>query len=300
MAPLIILMYALFASSFSLGKVLVSFTTPLFLTGIRMFTAGIILIAYQFFWKGHRFHIHLKYWWLYLQIIVIGIYIAYGLRFWGLEYLSSSKTALIFNASPFFAAIYSYFFFDERITLKQWIGLIIGFLGLIPILITSSGTEQKIGEFLFISWPELAVLAAVAFQSYGWVIVRKLIKFEKLTPMAINGITFFFGGLLALITSPFIEGIRPIEDWPQFIGLLAVVIVISNIICYNLYGHLLKTYSLTFVSFAGFLVPIFAGLYGWGFLGETITWHFYASIAIVLFGLFLFYQDELTKTPEYY
>jgi drug/metabolite transporter (DMT)-like permease len=55
----------------------------------------------------------------------------------------------------------------------------------------------------------------------------------------------------------------------------------------------MKHYTATFISFAGFIVPIFAGLIGWGFLNEKITWHFYASCLIILFGLYLFYQDEL-------
>ena len=54
MAPLIILMYALFASSFTMGKILVSYGPPIFLTGIRMFIAGSILLIYQYFWLGVR------------------------------------------------------------------------------------------------------------------------------------------------------------------------------------------------------------------------------------------------------
>ena len=40
--------------------------------------------------------------------------------------------------------------------------------------------------------------------------------------------------------------------------------------------------------------PLFSALYGWGLLHETITWHFFASGAIVLVGLYLFHKDELT------
>jgi len=56
---------------------------------------------------------------------------------------------------------------------------------------------------------------------------------------------------------------------------------------------LLKTYTTTFLSFAGFMSPFFAAFYGWVWFGETTTWHFYASSVIVFVGLALFYQDEL-------
>ncbi len=269
-----------------------------------MFLAGSILLTYQFLWKKECIYIKKKHLWLYAQIIFLGIYAAYVFRFMGLKYLTSTKTAFLFNSSPFFTAIYSYIFFNDRMTKKQWLGLIIGFLGLIPILLTSSPIEQEWGEIFFISWPELAILIGVALHSYSWIVVRKLVKEKAHTPLIVNGITMFGGGIVALITAPLIEGfapiVKPLEHIVPFLGWLSFVVIISNIICYNLYGHLLKKYSATFISFSGFLVPIFAALYGWGLLSEKITWQFYVSSLIVFIGLYLFYQDELKSKPKYY
>lgn len=299
MAPLIILMYALFASSFTMGKVLVGYAPPIFLTGIRMFIAGSVLLIYQYFWVGVRRKISPSHFFLYAQIIILGIYAAYGLRFWGLKYLSSSKTAFLYNASPFFSAIYSYIFFDEHMSRRQWLGLIIGFLGLIPILISTSGSEQQVGELFLISWPELVVLLSVALHSYSWIVVRKLVRYKDQPPMFVNSITMLIGGALALITSPIIETRPPIHDMSKFLLVLAAVIIVSNIICHNIYGYLLTRFSATFISFAGFQVPIFAALYGWSFMNETISWHFYVSTMIVFLGLYLFYKDELKKTAQW-
>lgn len=304
MAPLIILMYALIASSFSMGKVLLTYASPIFLVGIRMSLAGSILLTYYLVWSKKHLSIKEKHYSLYLQIIVLGIYTAYIFRFFGLKYLTSSKTAFIFNSSPFFTALFSHLLLGDTITKRQWLGLIIGFLGLIPILISSSPIEQEWGEFFFISWPELAVICAVALHAYSWLVVRKLIKDKAHTPTMVNGVTMFCGGLLALATAPLVEGIesftKPFEHVVPFLGWLLFIVIVSNVICSNLYGHLLKKYSPTFLSLCGFLVPIFAVLYGWGFLGEKISWHFYASCAIVFVGLYLFYQDELKDSPSYY
>jgi drug/metabolite transporter (DMT)-like permease len=75
------------------------------------------------------------------------------------------------------------------------------------------------------------------------------------------------------------------------------VVIVSNLLCHNLYGHLLRHYTATLLSFAGFLTPIFAALYEWMLRGTIITWHFYASCIIVFIGLYLFYQDELRIKP---
>jgi len=295
---LIILLYALFASSFSMGKILLRYTEPIFLTGSRMFIAGLILLAYQYFWPTAYFRFKKKHWKLYAQITLFGIYFNYILRFWALNYLPSSKTSFFYNFAPLISALYSYMIFNERLTKRQWIGLSIGFIGMIPLLMGTSPGEQKSGEWFFISLPEIAVLCSVALHSYSWIIVRKLVREKSYSPMMVNGLCMTFGGLLALVTSPFVEGIFPVTNVSSFFGWLILVILISNIICHNLYAHLLKQYTVTFLSFAGFLSPIFASLYGWAFLQEKITWNLYVSGAIVLIGLYLFYRDEREAIPD--
>lgn len=291
---LIILMYALYACSFPISKVLVQYAPPFFLTGIRMSLGGAILLIYQYIWQHEHFRLKVKHIKYFAQIILIGIVLHYSLRYWAMQYLPSSKAAFLFNFSPFMSSFYSYLIFKERMTKKQWLGLAIGFLGLIPIIVSSSPAEARVGEWFFISWPELAILACVALHSYTWIVVRKLVRFKNYSPIMINGVSMFCGGLIALLISTFVEGFYPVTNSPNFFLWLGVIIVTSNIICRNLYGFLLKKYTATFLSFAGFLSPLFAALYGWGLLGEKITWHFGLSAAIVFIGLYLFYKDEIT------
>lgn len=292
---LILLLYGLFGSSFPISKILLGYKVgSIFLTGIRMFIAGSILLIYQYGYAHEHFVFRRRNLWYYLQIIFFGIYLTYILRFWGLARLPSAKTAFLFNVAPFFAAFYSYISFREKLTRQQWIGLTIGFIGLIPILISSTQPEKQWTEFLFISWAEFAVLAAVACQSYSWIIMRRMIREKAYAPTMINGMTMFIGGIFALVTAYFFEPVTPVDNPSAFLSFLALVIVISNIICHNLYAHLLRRYSATFLAFAGFLGPLFSAFYGWLFLAEVVTWHFYLSAAIVFVGLYLFYQHELT------
>ena len=294
---LIIFLYALFGSSFVLGKMLLAYTTPLFLTGIRMTIGGLILLTYLFFYAHEQFVFKRKHIWWFAQMIILGIYVTYTLRFWALNYMPAAKTNFIYNLSPFMSAIFSYFLFKEILSFKKWIGLGIGCLGLIPILLSSSKPEQMIGEIAFISWPELAVIISVATHTYSWIIMRKLVKEKSYSPMMVNGISMTCGGLLALFTSFFVDGFAPIAPGHvgYFFGILSLVILISNIICYNLYGYLLKHYTAVFLSFSGFLGPLFTAIYGWILLGERVGWYFYTSCIVVFFGLFLFYQEELQE-----
>ena len=294
---LIILLYALFGSSFPICKVLLQYTTPLFLLGSRLLVAGPILLMYHSFVNKKRIYFKWKHFSYFAQLTVFGMYLNYLIRFWGLQDLPSSKVSFLFNLSPFFSALYSYLIFNERMTRLQWLGLAIGFTGLIPIMFTTTLAEQKLGEFLFISWQELAILTSVALHSYCWILIRKLVKDKAYTPMMVNGISMTCGGLMALATSMYVDGPFPVTNVAGFLKWSVVIILISNIICHNLYAFLLRRYSATFLSFAGFLSPLFSALYGWGLLGETISWHFFASAVLVFIGLYLFYTHELKSDP---
>jgi len=75
-------------------------------------------------------------------------------------------------------------------------------------------------------------------------------------------------------------------------GYSLLLVLIANIIGYNLYGYLLSRYSATFLSFAGFMTPLFAALLGWIFLSEPVSWHFFATMIFVVFGLYLFHERK--------
>jgi len=62
-----------------------------------------------------------------------------------------------------------------------------------------------------------------------------------------------------------------------------------------MYGTLLRKYSITFLTFAGFLCPLFGTFFGWFFREETITWHYWVSLSAITAALFIFYREELKQ-----
>jgi drug/metabolite transporter (DMT)-like permease len=217
-----------------------------------------------------------------------------------LQYLTAFKTCFIYSLSPFLAALLSYFVFSEALSPKKWLGLFIGIAGISPVLIAQSSSEMQAGNFFIFSWPELALIVATLSSAYGWILLKQLVQENNFTPIMANGLSMLIGGVMALIHSGFVENWDPLpvtEFLPYFECAIALL-VISNLICYNLYGSLLKRFSATFMSFAGFTTPVFTAILGWIFLGETITWLSVFSGIVVFFGLTVFYQDELNYVPK--
>jgi drug/metabolite transporter (DMT)-like permease len=291
----VFLLYALFASVFTIGKSGLSYAQPFFFVGSRMTMAGILILIYQYFFNYKNFKLEKKHIWKILQLAIFNIYFTNVFEFWGLKYLTSFKTCFIYNLSPFVSALLSYFIFKEKISFKKGLGLAIGFTGFLPIFLTQTSIEETTGQFFFFSWAEMAVMLAVFCSVYGWILLKQLVKENNYSPFMANGLSMFFGGIMALGHSAAIETWNPfpVVSYVSFFECAIALIIISNFIAYNLYGHLLKTFSATFVSIVGFSTPIFTAFFGWLFLGEVVTWPFYASVIIVFAGIFLFYQEEL-------
>lgn len=298
--PLVILLFALFASLFTLSKSALEFSEPFFLIGSRMTFAGIILLAHQCIFNRKSFKIKASHVIPLMMLGLVSIYITNIAEIWGIQFMSSAKACLIYSLSPFVAALFAYLMLNETLTLKKWIGLIVGFIGLTPILFTQSSSTDLVKDLLFFSWAELSLIVAVFASVYGWILLKKIVNEFQYSPMMANGISMLIGGILALFHS-YMSG----EQWSPvpvvnsqfgaFIECALWMTLISNVVCYNLYGFLLKRFTATFMSLAGLITPLFASLFGWYFLNEEITWHFFASMTLFSIGLTVFYQEELAQ-----
>ncbi|MCB1084492.1 MAG: DMT family transporter [Chlamydiia bacterium] len=296
---LVIFMYAAWSSIFSLGKMALENSPPIFLTGFRMVFAGILLIGWLFLKDRKSLKIGKKQILPLLALAVFSIYLTNILEFWGLQHLSAAKTCFIYSLSPFFAAIFSYLHFGEKMNKKKFLGMLIGFAGFIPVLKMQTGSEGLMSAFSFVSWPELAIMGAALFSVYGWVLLRVIVKNQTLSPLYANGYSMLIGGSMAFVHSLFVDNWNPFpvaegKAAPFLLGILAMTLV-SNILCYNLYGFMLKRYTATFLSFMGLLSPIFASLNSWIILGEAPSWEILLSTSVVSLGLFIVYQAELKQ-----
>ncbi len=291
---LAVLLHILYGCTFTISKILVGFASPIFVIGIRMIIAGFLLSSYAYFFIKHREQLDKRSWWYIGQIAVFGVYFPYVLRYWALKFLPVTKTALLYSISPFASFFFSYLFFREKATWKKWLGLFFGLSGALPILFTQSSGEVGLQSFSILSWPEIAMLFSVCCFSYGWVVMKKLVLYNRTIPPArINGLNMLIGGCLAMLTSLSIESSHVISQPGSFFLWLGLIIVMTNFICFNLYAVLLRTYSATLLSLIGLLAPVSAALTSWWYFGEVLTVSALFSGLLVFAGCLLFYLEEV-------
>lgn len=291
-------MYGVWSSVFALGKDALAYAPPIFLTAFRMLLAGVLITGYLLIRKRKDLKVIKTHFWPLFLLGFLSIYLANICEFWGLKYLTAAKTCFIYSLSPFLAAIFSYFHFNEKINMRKAIGMFIGFLGFIPVLATQSGAESLFSGIGIISLPELAVMGAAAFSVYGWILLRTVVKDDSVSPLVASAVSMVLGGLMAFVHSSFVESWAPtfaVGHFGPFLKGIALITLISNIICYNLYGFMLKRFTATFLSFMGLLSPIFASFNEWLILGQMPNWMIFLGTGIVSFGLYIVYQAELKQ-----
>ncbi|MCX6994381.1 MAG: DMT family transporter [Chlamydiae bacterium] len=286
--PLIVLLYALLASTFVFAKFSLDYAQPIFVIGFRMTLAGALLLGYLVFFKRKSLKLKKSDLFIFLRVAFFHIYLAFVAEFWSLQYITSSKANLIYSLTPFIAAGLSYFLLKERLSKRKLLGIVIGILGIIPILI-SQGTD-----FSMLSKAEIVLLIAVVSASYAWFDIKKLMN-KGYSLLMINGFSMFVGGIAAFITyyASRDPAVPSTTNFWEFFKYVSLLVVLSNVIFYNLYGWLLKRYTITFLTFCGFLSPLFGVFMGWAFRGEAISWPYWVSLSLITFALFIFYREEI-------
>lgn len=289
-------------ATFSIVKLILDkYTDPLFLVGYRMTLAGVILLSYQFLFQRKQLKIHTKSDWVaFIKVALFHVYVCYICEFWSQKYLEPAKVALLFNLTPFITAGLSYIMHRKKQTFKKLMGLIIGFIGFLPVLMMHDPCQQIKYDGFWLYLPEASLLVSVISSAYAWLIVEHLIIQRKYSVLLVNGFAMFWGGILATITSFFTCSWNawPFNNFGMLTLWVLVLILFSNLIYYNVYAWLLNRYTATFMAFSGLTIPLFAAMWEWLIFDAVIFWPFWPSLIIISCGLAIYYREELQEGSQ--
>lgn len=290
---LVLFLYAILASTFTVGKMLLSFVPPLFLIGLRMCFSGTVLLTGYYFFAKKKTKIERKDWLMLVIISFIHILIPYATEFIAMQSIAPSCAALMFNLSPFFSALFSYLYFSEKMSPTKWLGALISFSGLIYF---TSPSLLCFGDVLSLNFSYALLLIGVATSSLAWVMIRQFVKNKDYSIVLLNGFAMLLGGIESFAVS-YLYGEVVTFPWQNvwtFVGLFLTIFICANIF-YNFYGYLLKKYSATFLSFMGIATPLITAFFDWLFLGVGIHSNFFITLLLIGTGVYIFYKEELRQ-----
>lgn len=281
-------------------------TTPLFMAGVRLVPAGLLVLFVAFLMKRPQPKGFRAWLWITLFALVDGA-LFQGFLAEGLVRTGAGLGSVMIDSQPLAVALMSRWLFAEHIGLWGWLGLGLGVLGISLIglpdewvfnllpggVITASGVEAWHAtslQQLFERGEWLMLLAALSM-AVGTVMIRVVCRYAD--PVSATGWHMIIGGLPLFALSAGFES----QQWEhlassEWMG-LAYSAVFGSAIAYGLFFYFASSGSLTSLSSLTFLTPVFALLFGHLFLSEVLTPLQWFGVGLTLVSIYLINQREL-------
>ena len=267
----------LYGSGFIFTQYGLQNSTPMAFLGIRFFIAFCILVLIAYFFKmpfpknkKEFFHISIA-GSLTVGTFSIGVFlsISYG--------ISGAINALIISLQPIIVTVLALNFLKDKITIRVWIGLALGFLGVFFVVISKLNVEDFSMIGIFCS------LVALAGLSFGSLYQKKYC----------TGMNLYSGGAIqtlsaTLLTLPFLffEDIYVTWNIDFFIALFYMAVGVS-IGALSLLYIMIKNGEVSKVSSIFYLVPVSAAIVSYFLLNEKLELNVIIGIITVIIGITL-------------
>jgi drug/metabolite transporter (DMT)-like permease len=195
--------------------------------------------------------------------------------------ITSSLASIVNATTPLWTLIIGFLFFSSSLRKNQWVGIIIGFVGIF-ILSDISSSHVFAGDTVGV----LYMIGAAACYGIGTQLSRKY--FADLTVLQISLTTLSFASIvsfvLLMLKSPHtVLDIFQLDTLLLFIGLGSF----GSGVAYLLFYYLVQKGSAEFASLVTYLVPVTAILWGAILLNEQVKMSMILGLMIIFSGVYI-------------
>jgi drug/metabolite transporter (DMT)-like permease len=279
-------------------------TTPLFMAGVRLVPAGLLVLAAGMVMGRPQPKGWTAWLWILLFALIDGA-LFQGFLAEGLVRTGAGLGSVMIDSQPLAVALMALWLFGERIGLWGWLGLALGvtgisFLGLpdewvLGILQNRSLPEGvQLGVHLindlFQNGQWLMLLASLSM-AVGTVVMRYVSRHAD--PVTATGWHMVLGGLPLFALSSQVETAQFVHlDWSNWLA-MGYSTVFGSAIAYGLFFYFAASGSLTSLSSLTFLTPVFALMFGNLFLGEMLSPLQWVGVGFTLVSIYLINQRDI-------
>jgi len=192
------------------------------------------------------------------------------------ESIGSAVMAICNGATPFATVILAHMFTGDRLSVRRIAGVMLGFLGLVVLVLPEFGKEQSAGLIGIL----LAIVGA-------WLYAVGNIG-TRLAPRVSPIISSFW--IVALAGVSALGYAIVAEPFPQAASLNSMIAMIvlgllPTAFAMFVYVWLIQRAGPVFVSFTTYLSPLWATGLGVLFLSEQLQWSMVGALALILAGV---------------
>jgi drug/metabolite transporter (DMT)-like permease len=195
--------------------------------------------------------------------------------------ITSSYASLINATTPIWTLIIGFLFFQNKLRLLQWLGIALGFFGIIILSgvdITSIKDQSIVGLF--------TMVGATLCYGYSTHLTKKYLSTASVTMISFS--TLLVSALISFIVVLLTD--RTIFKMilePSIFGSLIGLGVFGSGFAYLLYYYCIQKGSPEFASLVTYLVPISAMVWGAVILKEEIHFSMITGFILILAGVYV-------------
>lgn len=281
---LLILLAAIWGSSFVFMRATADVFGPIALIAIRISVAALFLLV--FLLQKKRRQEFFNHWKILFLVGSMNSAIPFSFLAYASLHLSGGTVSILNATTPVFTALIAHFWLKSIMTKLQFFGLAVSISGL--LFLVWDKVSWSIESWL----PLLAGVAAGVLYGIASTTTKKYLS--DVSVMTATAGSLLFSSILIMIVSlfflPDFNNVQSI-DWAYAITLGILCTAIAFIIYFKLVKNIgpARTASVTF------LIPIFAFLWGYILLDEVVTTRMWIATSIILFGMG--FVTQLIKMP---
>jgi len=277
---LILLAIIFWGASFVATKTVLHEIKPVTIIILRLILASALLTIIALSTK-RTFSINLKnHGWIFILALVAVFHL--WIQVTGLQYTTASNTGWIIGTAPIFMAVLGFVFYKEKVTLFQFVGIVVAIAGL--LLLIGKGDVTNIG--LIENKGDLLVLGS----AFTWGVYSLVNKKISLSYSPLMTILYLFL-MMAVIIIPFNLDSQTINSVISLSTLGWISILFLGIFCsgiaYVIWAQALRDMESAKVGAFLYFEPLVTVIAAWFFLNEEITLLMILSGLLITAGVFI-------------
>ena len=273
----LLLLAAIWGASYLFLRLAVPAFGPVALIEVRVGVAALFLLP-LLAWRGSlkELRTHAG------PLLLVGTFnsaLPFVLLAYGLLHLTTGVAAILNAMVPLWAALIGWAWLRDRLGWMQWLGLLLGVLGV--VVLVWGRVSLKPGSAAFDA--TLAIGACVlgtVFYGLAAILTKRLLTGVSAWATAAGSQV---GAALVLLPFALLSWPAQMPDARSWSAALALGVLCTGI-AYLLYFRLIRRIGPVQASSVTFLLPVTASLWGVLLLGETVTAQMIAGGAIILAG----------------
>lgn len=213
-------------------------------------------------------------------LVIIGLLntaLPFALLSWGQQYVASAFAGISMAALPLFVLPLAHVFTDEKMHLRNLIGVTMGFVGALVLIgpgVLQIGTGlEPLGQ--------LACIAAALSYAVSSIMTRRC---PPIDPISMAALLLVVGAAALIPAMLLIEGVPGRSD-PTTLMAIIFLGFVPTALAALLRVFTIRTAGSVFMTLVNYQVPLWSMIFGVWILSEVLPLRFFAALLLILTGL---------------